>query len=646
MTSVDPVKAVREAMKSSEMLRDITAAKETKAHGRPLAAAEVDTLKRQGCSCDDWSRVRVCERFRPEFVRNSYFRGEVYLGEFGKRVEITLAVVLTSGVYNSTVAGSSVCDGALVQSVGILSRTYVAPGAVLLDVGEVTALSNVGFGCGTSAAVGLETGGREVMLFPEITIPVAARVSLDRSDKEMQIAYAAAVGSYADAVSSTSLAFIGHDARVLHTTHLRGVYVGPHAIIDGALGLGDVSMLSTASEPATVSAGALVYRAVIQWGALVSMGAIVEDSAVLEHAHVCKHACVNQSIIGPSSVIEKGEVTSSLVGPLVAQHHQSLLISAVWPEGRGNVAAGALVGSNHTGRAADQAIIPGEGTFFGLGAKVKFPADFSRAPYLMIASGVLLPPQRIDLPFALIRKAGVELSRAAERASGRPVENEILPGWVLSESAYTLARSARKYAARYDGRRTLIEPEPLRPEILDLVREARRRLSAAPEKDIYTSADVPGLGANVMTGAAWRAAVSAYTTTIVRVTLLGLWSRLRTSAACARDLAGVGLAEALASPPAEGLHPLLKTILLEERPEALVGELLGELVELQEDFARAVEGSKARDDTRGSQIVDGYADAHVPAPDESNVCQVREEAAELRAQIEAFLDARAEDGAG
>lgn len=32
---------------------------------------------------------------------------------------------------------------------------------------------------------------------------------------------------------------------------------------------------------------------------------------------------------------------------------------ALWPEGRGNVAYGANVGSNHTGKLADQEAVPG-----------------------------------------------------------------------------------------------------------------------------------------------------------------------------------------------------------------------------------------------------------------------------------------------
>lgn len=48
---------------------------------------------------------------------------------------------------------------------------------------------------------------------------------------------------------------------------------------------------------------------------------------------------------------------------------------------------GANVGSNHTGRAPDQELWPGEGVFFGLGTSIKFPANYVAAQYSVIATG-------------------------------------------------------------------------------------------------------------------------------------------------------------------------------------------------------------------------------------------------------------------
>jgi hypothetical protein len=81
-----------------------------------------------------------------------------------------------------------------------------------------------------------------------------------------------------------------------------------------------------------------------------------------------------------------------------------MLIAALWPEGKGNIAAGANVGSNHTSRAPDQEFWPGEGLYVGLGVNIKYPADFTQAPYTIIATGVSTLPQKVAFPFSLINK--------------------------------------------------------------------------------------------------------------------------------------------------------------------------------------------------------------------------------------------------
>lgn len=99
----------------------------------------------------------------------------------------------------------------------------------------------------------------------------------------------------------------------------------------------------------------------LQWGAHVDQMAIVEEAVLCEHSHVDKHGKLLGSLLGANSGVSEGEVSASLVGPFVGFHHQALLIAAMWPAGKGNVGYGANVGSNHTSKAPDQEIRPGEG---------------------------------------------------------------------------------------------------------------------------------------------------------------------------------------------------------------------------------------------------------------------------------------------
>ena len=408
MRRVDPVAEVSKARETSEAVGAIEAARVRDEGYAPLSGDMISALEARGNACADWSRVKVARGFDPRAVEGSSFAGDCRLGVFGGPVSLGQGVRLPSGVFGSTLVDATVADGALVKDVRLLARAHVGEGAVVFDVGELAGRTGTSFACGRAVPLGNEAGGREVALYPEITASVAARVALDRSDTGLQSAYREAVEHYVEALSSDH-SVVGPGARILHAGALRGVILGPGAVVDGALMIEDTCILSAADDPTEVSSGAVVIHSILQWGARATTGAVIDSSAILEHASAIRSAKLTDCLLGPCSLVEKGEAVSALLGPLVMQRHQSLLIATAWPEGRGSVAAGALVGANHTGRAGDQEMRAGEGLFFGLGCRVKLPSDLSRAPYTIVTGDGPLPPQRMDFPFSLVRGASAAL---------------------------------------------------------------------------------------------------------------------------------------------------------------------------------------------------------------------------------------------
>ncbi len=146
---------------------------------------------------------------------------------------------------------------------------------------------------------------------------------------------------------ASPLAWVRRRARVRHIQRVRDAYIGHAAVIDNALDLTNTTVLSSVEEPTLIGGGAAVCDSVLQWGVVVTGQVIVRRSIMLEHSAADEHAAIEGSAIGPNTTIAKGEVTATLLGPFVGFHHQSLLIAAYWPEGKGNVAYGAMVSSNH-----------------------------------------------------------------------------------------------------------------------------------------------------------------------------------------------------------------------------------------------------------------------------------------------------------
>lgn len=560
---------------------------------RPLTREEIAVMEDRGCSAEDWSLIQVAQDFDAFRVRRSYFKGRCALGRFAGEVEVMPGLSLGTGIYDCTVVACQIGNDCLLEKVRLAANLIIERGAVIVDVGAITCSGKAPFGCGQQLPLACEVGGREVPVWAEMTVDQAALVARERADRVGQQAVREAAQRYTQGVTSP-VGWVRRNARVRHTERVRDCYVGAGAVIDHALELTNVAVLSAPDEATLITGGSAVSDSVLQWGVSVTGNAIVRRSVVMEHGGVDLHASVNDSVIGPNTHIAKGEVTASLVGPFVGFHHQSLLISAFWPEGKGNVAYGAMVGSNHTSRAPDQECWPGEGMFFGLGCAIRFPADFSEAPYTTVSLNTTTLPQKVRFPFSLITIPTESLG-SGDDAVPRAF-NEIIPAWGLDQNAYGLVRTELKFARRDAARRHRIDYKVLRPSIMRQVKDALDRLEAVKTiKPFYLDTEIDGLGKNVLREEVRLRAIATYRTALTRYALRVLLSEAE------------GKLEIPGS--AEVAHELAECLL----PGTTFAQRMDRLIEVERANAAIVQASKAQDDQRGARIIPGYGDAHVSA---------------------------------
>lgn len=583
---------------------------------RPLTREEIAVMEDRGCHAEDWSLIQVAQDFDPFRVRRTHLKGRCSLGRFSGQVEVMPGMTLGTGVYDCTLVACQVGNDCLIEKVRFAANLIVERGAVLFDIGAITCSGSARFGCGQRLPLGCEVGGREVPVWAEATVEDAAMVASRRGDHSGIAAVDAAVDAYVTALASP-VGWVRRNARIRHTERVRDCYIGAHAVVDHALDLSNVAVLSSPEEPAEVTGGAAVTDSVLQWGAKVAGSAIVRRSLLLEHSGVDDHASVADSLIGPNTTIAKGEVTASLVGPFVGFHHQSLLIAAFWPEGRGNVAYGAMVGSNHTSRAPDQEIWPGEGAFFGLGCAVRFPADFSEAPYTTIGLGTTTLPQRMRFPFSLI---AIPTEALADQDDALPrAFNELIPAWGLDANAYGLVRTELKFAKRDRAKRHRLEYKVLRPHTMRLVKDAMDRLAAVrTPKTVYLESDIDGIGKNFLRES-------------VRVRAIAIYGRALTRY-CLRLLLGESEGHLEIPGSHEVAHELADALM----PGTDRDARLRRLIEIERENAELVEASKAQDDVRGARIIPGYADAHVPADRDPVVRSAWERVEKTAARVRAL----------
>ena len=563
---------------------------------RDVTREEIAVMEDRGCRADDWKQVQVAQDFDAFRVRRTHLKGHCVLGRFTGEIEVLSGIQLPSGIYDCTLIDCQVGNDCLLENVRFAANIIIDREAVLFDLGSITCSGAALFGAGQIIPIGVETGGRELPLWAEVTIDEAALVARERSDVAGQEAVKIAVQRYAQTVVSP-VGWVRRRARVRHVERIRDAYIGVHAVIDHALELSNVAVLSSGEEPTEVSGGAAVRDSVLQFGVTVTGNGIVRCSAMLEHSAVDEHASIFGSVIGPNTTIAKGEVTSSLVGPFVGFHHQSLLISAYWPEGKGNVAYGAMVGSNHNGRAPDQEIWPGEGCFFGLGCAIRFPSDFSEAPYTVISMGVSTLPQKIRFPFSLLTVSAEPIDESQGLVPR--AYNELIPAWGLFANAYGLVRTELKFAKRDQARRHLIDYKVMRPQIMRQVREARDRLlSVTVTKPVYLETDIDGIGKNFLREETRLKAIEVYGRALKRYCLRVLLAEQEGNL----QIPGSG----------ELAHELARQLL----PGIGFNQRMKLLLDMERQNAELVQTSKARDDERGARIIPGYAEAHLAAADD------------------------------
>ncbi|HSV97807.1 MAG TPA: DUF4954 family protein [Spirochaetota bacterium] len=595
---------------------------------RMLTDNEITQLQNQGNRSREWELVRVCEGFTPESIFDSTFAGECLIGRFDKiDLNIRASITHRAGIYNSMVIGSTISDNCLIRDVGIIANYHIGNNAVIFQVKELSASGKRGFGNGSTITIGNETGGREIASYAEMTIPVAEAVLRNRNNPELQRSYANFIESY---MSRCTLlhGVVGANARVASTSIIKDSYIGGDVNIDGATLVENCTVLGSPGEETTISHGSIVRNSCVQWGCKVTSMAIVENSILTEHSHVERHGKATNSIIGPNSGIAEGEVTSSLIGPFVGFHHQSMLIAALWPEGKGNIGYGANIGSNHTSRAPDQEIWCGEGLFFGLGVNVKFPANYVNSPYSVIATAVVTLPQKVEFPFSLIAKP-------ESRPAGIPEPyNELFPGWVLAHNLYAILRNEGKFKKRNKARRTEFNFKVFRPDTVKKMISARESLAGIAEiKETYTSDDIAGAGKNFMTEKSRREGIHTYSFFIQYYALLALMEKL------SKDLALKKGPASVYEPDSDNTEwEFVRDILTSEQfDRAGPRDNMSRLIQFHQTVLKNTIQSKEKDDIRGRRIIDDYDHINVKAEDDGFIREAGESMKRSIGEIEKLM---------
>lgn len=295
---------------------------------RQLAAQEIEQLKSQGCSAEDWGKVLVAEGFNPKYVRFTRFSGDIRLGVFDAGFDLAGGIHKHSGLYNTTLHNVQVGNNTCIEDIGNYIANYrIGDNSFIGNVDSMIVDGQTTFGNGVEAAVLNETGGREVPFYDRLSAQEAYILALYRYRPALIDKIKALIGDYVESVKA-DYGTIGNGVTIMDTGTIRNVKIGDGCVVEGANRLSNGSINSNASAPVHIGEG------VIADDFIICSGSSVDDNVTLERCFIGQACIMGHSYSASDSLFfsncheENGEACAIFAGPYTVTHHKSTLLIA------------------------------------------------------------------------------------------------------------------------------------------------------------------------------------------------------------------------------------------------------------------------------------------------------------------------------
>ena len=286
---------------------------------RPLTDRQLDLLIEQGCCASDWGHVRVEQGFDPSRVRRVHFGGRV-------RIAARAAESPEDGLYDASICDCVIGRNVRIARVGVRIANYaIGDGAVIEDVGLVATRPGATFGNGVRAQVLNEMGGREVVLFNQLSSQFAYLFCLHRYRPPL-FDKLEAIAARNTANVRSDVGSIGPGATIRSVKQMLDVNVGAGAVISGASRMVNGTVLSSLEVPTTVGAEVQCDDFIIAEGSSVTGAAILSKTFVGQACRIGKQYSADQSLFFANSEALHGEAACVLAGPFTVTHHKSTLL--------------------------------------------------------------------------------------------------------------------------------------------------------------------------------------------------------------------------------------------------------------------------------------------------------------------------------
>ncbi len=294
---------------------------------RLLSEQEITILKQQGCTAEDWTAVSVSEEFRPNYIRNVSFYGEIQLGVFEKSIPAGSGFMKHSGITDATLRNAAIGDNCLIEHIGNYINNYnIGEDCFISNVAAIETTEGATFGEGTILSVLNEAGDGNVLIYSGLTAQTAALMIKYERDKDFTAKIRKLV--YADIDMLNPGGSIGNRCRIVNTGTILNCAVSDDCEIDGACRLSDCSLQSRPGAPVYIGSGVICENSIICDGSCVLNSSKLENCFVGEACRIKNGFTADNCLFFANCDLSNGEACAAFCGPFTTSHHKSTLLIA------------------------------------------------------------------------------------------------------------------------------------------------------------------------------------------------------------------------------------------------------------------------------------------------------------------------------
>lgn len=298
---------------------------------RLLTDEEITLLEDHGCQAENWEAILVAEDFKPTYVHDVTFYGDIRLGVFEKNIEVSRGFLKHSGLRNATLRNVCIGDNSLVENIGNYINNYtIGEECYISNVSTMETTEGATYGEGNLISVLNEVGEGNVTLFDGLNSQLAAFMVKHNADKELRERIRQMIAEELER-TLPDRGTIGFGVKIVNTREVVNTIVQDNCEVNGAARLFDCSLLSAAGSGVYVGSGVIFENSIVADGSSITNDCNLQDCYVGEACQLTNGFTASASVFFANSYMSNGEACAAFCGPFTASHHKSsLLIGAMF----------------------------------------------------------------------------------------------------------------------------------------------------------------------------------------------------------------------------------------------------------------------------------------------------------------------------